>query len=61
MTREYVRAVAEAGEYVRAHRRLLGDYVTHVLPFERARDAYDLAERPAPGQRKVDVRIGAGG
>jgi L-iditol 2-dehydrogenase len=61
VTRDYARGIADAGEYVRTHPALLADYVTHVLPFERATEAYDLAERPARGQRKVVVRMGAGG
>jgi L-iditol 2-dehydrogenase len=61
VTREYARGIAEAGQYVHAHPELLADYVTHVLPFERAQEAYDLAERPARGQRKVTVRMGAEG
>lgn len=57
VTRDYARGIAEAGEYLRAHPHLLTDYVTHVLPFERAQEAYELAERPARGQRKVVVRV----
>lgn len=59
VTRDYARGIAEAGEYVRAHPGLPADYVTDVVPFERAREAYERAERPARGQRKVVVRVAA--
>lgn len=58
VTRDYARGIAEAEEYVRAYPDLLERYVTHVLPFEQAQEAYHLAERPAVGQRKVVLRVG---
>lgn len=61
VTRDYARGIAEAGEYVRAHPDLPADYVTDVVPFDRAREAYERAERPARGQRKVVVRVARAG
>jgi L-iditol 2-dehydrogenase len=58
VTRDYARGITEAEEYVRAYPDLLERYVTHVLPFEQAQEAYHLAERPAVGQRKVVLRVG---
>jgi len=46
-------ALRLAQSYAAKHPTLLDDYVSHVLPVSDAQRAYDMASRPAVGQRKI--------
>jgi L-iditol 2-dehydrogenase len=50
-------ALAAAREYLRTRHALLEAYLTHVLPVERAQDAFALAATPASGRLKVTMTV----
>jgi L-iditol 2-dehydrogenase len=50
-------ALAAAREYLRGSPGLLDDYITHVLPIERAQEAFELAVVPAAGRLKVTMQV----
>lgn len=47
-----------AGDYLQRHRQLNNRFVTDVLSFHRAQEAFELAARPAPGRLKVQFVAG---
>jgi threonine dehydrogenase-like Zn-dependent dehydrogenase len=50
-------ALLAAREYLREHKDLLAPYVTHVLPVERAQEAFELAVDPVVGRLKVVLEV----
>lgn len=57
-TRERVRMLTDAGDYLKAHPELAARYVTDVIPVDKVQEAYERAIRPAPGQLKIVVDMG---
>ena len=53
-------ALANAYDYLKAHRDLLAPYITSVLPVNEAQAAFDLASLPAPGRLKVVLSVADG-
>lgn len=46
-------ALVMAHDYLSRHQGLMEDYVTHILPFEQAQQAFDIAAKPSPNRLKV--------
>lgn len=53
VTQERRRMLEAAGGFAAEHRKLLGDYVTHVFGCHEAQAAFELAARPVPGRVKI--------
>jgi L-iditol 2-dehydrogenase len=51
-------ALALASAYLAEHPDLADNYVTDVVPFERAQQAFETAALPAPGRAKVVLDLG---
>jgi L-iditol 2-dehydrogenase len=51
-------ALALASAYLAEHPDLADNYVTDVVPFERAQQAFETAALPAPGRAKVVLELG---
>lgn len=54
-TRDRVRVLTEAGQYLADHPELASRYVTDIIPVDKVQEAYERATRPAPGQLKIAV------
>lgn len=52
-------ALRLAESYIARHPDLPETYVTHVLPVTEAQTAFEMASRPAPGQLKIVLDVGA--
>src|SRR5262249_49082145 len=53
ITRRRREMLATANDYLKAHPDLYDTIVTHTYPAERAQEAYELAQTPAPDRLKV--------
>ncbi|MGH7661766.1 MAG: zinc-dependent alcohol dehydrogenase [Vulcanimicrobiaceae bacterium] len=52
-TSDWQRSLSESSRYIHEHRDFLKAYITHVLPADRASEAFRLYAQPAVGRLKV--------
>jgi len=56
-TRDKRTALTDAAVYLKEHTDLAPTYVTHVIPMPELQTAFELADKPAKGQRKIVLSV----